>query len=74
MPYSRLVPVAGDIFLAAWKANSRNALLYVPYAISDGISLTVVIFFFFWYSIKYHYRFLVTKQCPTLRAIVWKLI
>lgn len=51
MPYSRLVPVAGDIFLAAWKANSRNALLYVPYAISDGISLTVVIFFFFWYSI-----------------------
>lgn len=29
LPYSRIVPVAGDIFLAAWKANSRNALLYV---------------------------------------------
>ncbi|ODN83053.1 hypothetical protein L202_01278 [Cryptococcus amylolentus CBS 6039] len=31
-----LVPVAGDIFLAAWKANSRNALLLEEYLTIRG--------------------------------------
>ncbi|ADV21023.1 hypothetical protein I315_01434 [Cryptococcus gattii Ru294] len=31
-----LVPVAGDIFLAAWKANSRNALLLEAYLTIRG--------------------------------------